>query len=446
MPYLKKIALILPRGPMYRYKTGAFGKFIRYAPLTLPTLAALIPKEMNIKVEIYDEGVEIVDKEKIQADLIGISAITGTVQRAYQYADYFRARKIPVAIGGVHATLVPEEAMQHADTVITGISVQTWPQFLKDFKEGRAKKIYIQPENVDFSGWPLPARNYYRDKKMRFVSINSVQATYGCTNRCEFCVTPYSCKGYHHRPIPEVINEIKHIKSRYIIFVDPSPIEDKMYAKELYRAMIPLKKKWVSPSTIRMVDDEELLNIAAKSGCKGLLIGFETVSDKTLLSINKSFNSLEKFYHAVKKFHEKGIAIMGCFVFGLDSDDKSVFKKTIEFVNKTNIDLPRFTVATPFPSTQFFKRMEEEERILDKNWVLYDCQHVVIKPKNMTVRELEEGHHWAWKEAYKWSSIIKRIAMSRSFLEIIVLSNYAYRRYGRNLQRFSNEIMKSDKI
>ena len=214
MTNLKKIALILPRSPLYRYKTGAFGLFIRYAPLTLPTLLALIPKNMEIEVKIYDEGVEKIDKEKIDADLIGITAITGTSKRAYLYADYFRSKNIPVVIGGVHATLLPEEASQHADSVVTGIATETWPQLLRDFKKGKMKKLYQEPEKVNYSNWPSPNRKCYNNKKAHFISVNSVQATYGCPNRCEFCVTPYSCNGYHQRPVEDVINEIKKVKSK----------------------------------------------------------------------------------------------------------------------------------------------------------------------------------------------------------------------------------------
>jgi radical SAM superfamily enzyme YgiQ (UPF0313 family) len=357
------------------------------------------------------------------------------------YADYFRSKNIPVVIGGVHATLLPEEASQHADSVVTGIATETWPQLLRDFKKGKMKKLYQEPEKVNYSNWPSPNRKCYNNKKAHFISVNSVQATYGCPNRCEFCVTPYSCNGYHQRPVEDVINEIKKVKSKYIVFVDPSPIENKEYAKKLYSAMIPLKKKWVSPSTIRMAEDEELLDIATKSGCKGLLIGFESVTDKTLLSISKGFNSLDKFYKAVNQFHDKGIAIMGCFVFGLDSDDKGVFKRTVDFINKTNIDLPRFTVSTPFPGTPFHKRMKEEGRIVEKDWLLYDCQHVVIKPKKMSEQELQDGLNWAWKETYKFRSITKRILGSRCFLEMVPFASLTYRKYGRSVKKFTKTIM-----
>lgn len=441
MREFKKLAIILTRGAVYRYKGGAFKIFIRYAPLTLPMLAALIPKDLDLEVEIYDEGVEVIDKEKIDADLVAISSITGGSMRAYAYADYFKSKGTPVVMGGVHATLCPEEAIQHVDAICCGISVETWPQLLRDFKAGTMKKIYERPEKVDFSGWPLPERDIYTSKKLRFISINSIQATYGCPNRCEFCVTPYSCSGYHHRPVEDVIEEIKQIKDKNIIFVDPSPIEDVEYAKELYSAMIPLKKQWVSPTTIRLAQDKELLDIAARSGCKGTLIGFETVSENALKKISKGFNDPDSYYTAVQKLHAKDIGVMGCFVFGLDSDDKDCFKRTIEFVNKANVDVPRFTVNTAYPGTPFYAKMKEEGRILEDDWSMHDCQHVVLQPKNMTVEELRAGHLWAWKQAYNPSSIVKRLAGSRAFLGMSILTNIAYHIYSRNLPKYTRDIM-----
>jgi radical SAM superfamily enzyme YgiQ (UPF0313 family) len=437
-----KIVLILPRGGIYRKKTGAFPIFIRYSPLTLPMLAALVPKELNATIETYDEGVEVIDKEKIKADFIAITSITGAAPRAYAYADYFRAKGIPVVIGGVHATLMPEEAAQHADAVVTGIAVDTWPQLLRDFKAGQMKKIYKVSDDISYANWPNPNREI--NKRKPFVSLNSLQATYGCSNRCEFCVTPYTCKDYKQRPIDDVINEIKKIKGKYIEFVDPSPIENVEYAKALYKALIPLKKKWVGCATTRIGRDDELLDLAAKSGCKGLLIGFESVNQNVLNNISKGFNRINKYFDLVNKLHKKHISIMGCFVFGLDTDGKDVFKNTVDFVNKANIDLPRFTVNTPFPGTRLFDRMNEGGRLTTKFWSMYDAQHVVIKPKNMTAQELQQGHHWAWKKTYKWTSIIKRLFFARSFTGVILLASYAYRHYALNLPKYDRETMSKD--
>jgi len=438
---LEKIVFLLPRGPLYRYKTGAFGRCIRYAPLTLPTLVSLIPPDIHARVEVYDEGVEVINKERIQGDLVAISSITGASQRAYAYADYFRRRGMPVVIGGVHPTLMPDEAALHADAVVTGIAVHTWPRLLRDFQKGELKARYSQDERIDFSCWPLPRRDCYSAKKLHFVTTNSVQATYGCPNQCDFCVTPYSCKGYHHRPVSDVVEEISRIRATHIAFVDPSPIEDADYAKSLYRAMIPLGKKWVSPSTIKMAADPELLELAARSGCRGLLIGFETVSPGALRGIRKGFNLASPYAEAVKKLHAKGIAIMGCFVFGLDGDDRGVFRRTVDFINEVHIDLPRFTVCTPYPGTAFYERLRGEGRIIEDNWSLYDCQHVVFRPSNMTGEELQQGLYDAWREAYRVVPTLRRILSSRSFMGMVLLMTLTYRSYGKRLPLYTREVM-----
>lgn len=437
-----KIVLLLPRGGIYRRKTGAFPIFIRYSPLTLPSLVSLIPENMDVDIETYDEGVENIDKEKIKADLVGITFITGAAPRAYAYADYFRSKGMKVVLGGVHASLSPDEAAQHADAVVTGLAVETWPQLLRDFESGKMKKLYEASEDLSYANWPEPSREINKGKK--FISINSIQATYGCTNKCEFCVTPYTCKAYKHRPIEDVIAELKNMKGKYVEFVDPSPIEDVEYAKKLYKAMIPLKKKWVGCATTRIGRDDELLDLATKAGCKGLLIGLESVTQNNLNSIRKGFNTASKYYELADKLHKRHIAIMGCFVFGLDTDEKDVFKNTVDFVNKANIDLPRYTVNTPFPGTGLYERMAKEKRLTTKFWSMYDAQHVVIKPKNMSAEELQKGHHWAWKETYKWKSILKRLAHARSFTGVLLLANYAYRHYAINLPKYDRQEMEKD--
>src|SRR5204863_9039295 len=183
-------------------------------------------------------------------------------------------------------------------------------------------------------------------------------------------------------------------------FIDLSPVEDIHYAKALYRAMIPLRMRWVGLSTTRIAEDDELLKLAARSGCRGLLIGFESISQDTLNETNKHFHAAPKYAEVVKKLHDHGIGIQGCFVFGFDNDDESVFERTVEFVDKTKIDLPRFAVATPFPNTGLYRRLEAEGRLLHKNWSLYDVEHVVLQPRKMSPERLQKGLEWAWKQSY----------------------------------------------
>ncbi|EKD27353.1 MAG: hypothetical protein ACD_79C00747G0004, partial [uncultured bacterium] len=430
-----KIALILPRAGIYRYSKGAFSKNIRYAPLTLTTLAALVPKELGASVTLYDEGIESICKENIIADIIGITSITGASVRGYAYADYFRSKGIKVIYGGVHATLLPQEAKQHADSVVIGPAYETWPEALIDAKTGCLKPFYYPPKSFDFSKIPNPNRKTL-NKIESFITINSVQAVFGCPNTCEFCVTPIVCTGYHHRPIKDVINEISSLTGKNFVFVDPSPIENINYAENLYKSIIPLKKKWTGLATTRLVKHPELMNIMEKAGCKALLIGFESLSQANVNGIRKNFNQVEEYYQLVRELHMRGIAIMGCFVHGLDEDDSSCFERTLEFVEKANIDLPRFTICTPFPGTPFFKKLKSQNRILTEYWALYDAQHVVFRPLKMSPEELLEGHHQIWKKAYSLSSIAKRLSASRCFLNISVLTNFAYRRYAKNLPKY----------
>ncbi len=410
-----RIAFVLPRGPLYRHGSGAFGRGIRYAPLTMPTLVGMIPEDVAVEATVCDEGVETVRADQIRADLVALTSITGASPRAFAYADHFRARGIPVVMGGVHATLAPEEAAEHADAVVTGVAVETWPRLLRDFVAGRLERRYDAGEHVPFARWPLPRRDCYASRRRRFITVNSVQATYGCPCRCEFCVTPHSCRGYHHRPVEEVVEDVRAIRARHFVFVDPSPIEDRAYALALYRALTPLGRRWVSPSTIRMAFDDELLTAAAASGCRGLLIGFESVSQASLDGIGKRFNEANEFAAAVRRFHAAGVAVMGCFVFGLDGDDEGVFERTVEFVERTAVDLPRFTVCTPYPGTDLHRRLESEGRILERNWLMYDCQHVVIRPARMSAQRLQAGLEWAWRQCYTPRSIASRLARAPRF-------------------------------
>jgi radical SAM superfamily enzyme YgiQ (UPF0313 family) len=281
-------------------------------------------------------------------------------------------------------------------------------------------------------------------KHKHFITINSVQAVFGCPNSCEFCVTPVVCGKYEMRPVQQVVSDIGSIDGRHFTFVDPSPIENVRYALELYKAIIPLHKQWTGLATTRLVKHKDLMDAMERSGCKGLLIGLESLSQSTNDGIGKSFNTVAEYYRLASELHDRGIAIMGCFVHGLEGDGPDCFDRTLEFVERAKIDLPRFTVCTPFPGTPFFERLRQEGRILTENWALYDAQHVVFKPKNLTVEQLASGHHRTWREAYRLTHIIDRLTASRCFLQYSVLANIGYRLYGKSLPKYSDLWMETD--
>lgn len=428
------IVFILPRGPLYRYKKGIFKKNLQYAPLTLTTLASLVPAELNAHISIIDEGIEEIPSE-INADLVCISAITGSVNRAYVIADALREKGITVVLGGVHPTLMPFEAQQHADSVVVGFAEKTFPQLLNDFRHQRLQKFYMQHDEISLDNLPHPRRDLL--KLDRYIISETVQATRGCINNCDFCVVPVAWKRMmYFRPVHEVIEEIERLPGREFLFLDVSPIENKEYAKKLMRALIPLKKKWASPLTIKITKDQELFNLAVKSGCRAVLIGFESVNETTIKGIGKGFNIVEEYRQSIQQLHDHNIAIMGCFVFGCDTDDTSVFKRTVDFVIENNIDLPRYTTYTPFPGTPLYNRLAQDERIVERNWDYYDGQHVVFKPARMSQQQLREGIHWAWENSYSFSSIYKRLSRSGCSVAISIAANLGYRFYAKKLSQY----------
>src|SRR5437016_3907085 len=298
-----KIQLLSPAGEIHRNSTGIFRTSLRYAPLTLTTLAAMVPEELDAEITIQDEGVQPLDLD-FEKSLVGITAITGTSLRAYQIADELRAKGHTVVFGGVHATLLPDEAAQHADAVVIGYAEESWPRLLRDFAAGRLQKRYTQATGRVLNV-PI-ARRDLLDKK-KYVTVHSIEATRGCPHKCDFCAVPAAWANiYAHRPIADVVAELSTFADRKAIFIDLSPVEDIHYAKALYAAMIPLRMRWVGLATTRVAEDDELLKLAAQSGCRGLLIGFESISQSTLEETRKGFHKASDYRTIVKRLHDHG--------------------------------------------------------------------------------------------------------------------------------------------
>ena len=431
-----RVVLISPKGPLYRHRGGIWKKSLRYQPLTLTTLAALIPPELPIDVELIDEGIADVPAN-LQADLVGLTVITGTAMRAYELAAGFRRRGIKVVLGGPHVTLIPEDAQPRADAIVVGYAEDSWPQLLRDFCANKMLPRYNQAPGLDIGGRPFPRRDLL--PSAHFLTNNVFEATRGCVHSCDFCVVPTAWgKKPFHKPVQEVVADITQHGARKLIFIDLNLVAHRGYALELFRALIPLKLQWYGLATVLLASDPELLELCARSGCRGLLMGLESISPANLRLTHKSFNSPENYGLVVERLHAHGIALQGCFVFGLDEDEPDVFLKTAEFAVQARIDLPRFAVVTPFPNTGLYKRLESEGRILTKNWELYDAQHVVFQPAKMTVNQLQLGVESAWKHAYSYRSIVRRIRHSPAPWPVKLGTNLGYRFYAHNLSRFYN--------
>ncbi|MEJ2097991.1 MAG: radical SAM protein, partial [Deltaproteobacteria bacterium] len=326
----------------------------------------------------------------------------------YRIAQKFRDRGVPVVLGGIHPTMMPQEAGRYADAVVRGEAESTWPQVLADVKSDRLKAQYVAGGFHSLAHLPMPRRDLLNRKAYFF--IKTVQTTRGCPFDCEFCsVTAFYGRTYRTRPVADVVREIESMGGGHNYFVDDNIIGRPDYAKKLFQALKPMKIKWFSQASLNITKDRDLLRLAAESGCGGLFIGFESLSQDTLKSLGKSPNSVKQYQAAVKAIHDQGIGIQGSFIFGADTDDHSVFSNVLRFTEKAHIEAAIFSVLTPFPGTKIFNKLQTENRILHHNWELYDMNHVVFKPRKMTPAQLQDGLIWAYRRLYGYPGIIKRL-------------------------------------
>jgi len=416
-----KILLIHPQNYLQRHSTGIYGRSLRYAPLTMPTLKALVPPELNCDIRIVDEMAEELDFN-LQADLVGITAITGTACRAYQIADKFRAKGIPVVLGGVHPTLRTGESLLHADAVVRGYAERTWPRLLRDFAVGRMERLYEDSEPFDPSLIPSPDRSSI--SRRDYVGWCTVEMSRGCSNKCDFCISHRFHSNYVCRQIPDVIEEIKSLRSKLVFFLDPNLIGDRDHAKEFFTELAKLRKWWMGCASLDIADDPELLEIMAKSGCRGLLMGFESIRPEALAASGKSVNIGKKYADLVDILHDHGILVQACFVLGFDTDDSSVFEEAADYIVNAKFDLPQISIYTPFPGTPVFDKLEKQGRILTRNWSLYNGQNVVFRPLRMTAGELERGADFVRKKAYSWTALSRRLMVKPLWVKPLVLSSY----------------------
>ncbi len=431
-----RIALLSPKGPLYRHRGGIFGRSLRYAPLTLTTLAAYVPEELGARIEILDEGIGDVDPDGLEADLVGITVITGNAPRAYELADRLRARGIPSCWAGRTRRSLPDEAQAHADAVVVGYAEQTWPELLRDFAAGRLRPRYVQDPGLSLAGPAVPAARPARPAELPHPRglrghpllrprLRVLRRADGLGAQA----VPEAGRGGGGRhPAARARGSSSSSTSTWspTRATRPSSSRRSSRCASAGTASRPPSSRWSAT----------LLELAARSGCRGLLMGLESLCEASLGQTRKGFNDPERYRDMVADLHRHGIALMGCFAFGLDGDTPDVFERTAHFAIDAAIDLPRFAIVTPFPGTPLHRRLEAEGRILTRDWSLYDAQHVVFRPKGMTPEQLQAGHERAWRKAYAWRSIASRLLRSRVAPHVSLAANVGYRFYARNLHRF----------
>lgn len=392
--------------------------------LAFPILVALTPQDHDI--ELVEGGHSEIDYNK-NYDLVGITTVTRYSLLAYEIADEFRKRGVKVVVGGWHVSALPQEAKQHADSVVIGEAEETWPMLIRDLENGKLKPFYKPKHPVNPENFPHPRIGIF-PKKIR----TSVQATRGCPYGCEFCaINSFKFRNkFRMRPIDDVIEDIMALHNRGFFFIDSSLTINPSYTKELFKQMKGLNKRFYAYGNSDVLGrDDELLKLSNEAGCYSWFIGLESVCQESLINIKKKTNRVNDYSSSIKKIHDHGISVMGSFIFGFDYDKMDVFDDTDDFIRKSELDMPVFQILTPFPDTALFNRFDEEGRLLTKDWSKYDLEQAVFQPKNMSAEELENGYGRLLIKQYSLSRNIPRMIKSMKlgpniFLGTTAMNNF----------------------
>jgi len=389
----------------------------------LAQIAALTPPEFEISIS--DENISIVDLHK-NVDLVGITTLTQTANRAYEIADSYRARGIKVVLGGIHASVLPEEASRHADSVVIGEAEGIWPIVIDDFKSNSLKTIYRQDKRPNLINLPVPRRDLFAQAS--YLLPQTIVTTRGCPHKCSFCsVTTFMGHTYRCRPIEEIIKEIELFNTnKPILFLDDNITGNPKFAKELFRALIPYKINWAGQCSVTIAKDDELLKLAAASGCILLAIGFESISPTSLTLVGKKANWVDKYEADIRKIHSHGIGIHGFFIFGFDEEDDSVFNRTLRFAQKMKLESAQFSLLRPYPGTALYESLDKAGRLLTKDWSKYG-DGLMFEPKSMSKDKLEKGQLWTFLKFYSLPSIFKRVGLIRRHMVKLWAVNLYYR-------------------
>ena len=399
-----KVKLILPalseaESPFWRPI-----KYSLFPPLGLATLAAYLSPEDE--VELQDQHVEKLNLDDYP-DLVIIQVYITNAYRAYAIADLYRKKGSYVCLGGLHVTSLPQEAAPHADSIFLGPGEETFPNFLNDFRNKRPQKEYKSAIRT-LNNIPPIRRDLI--KRHKYLVPNSIVVTRGCPHHCDFCYKDAFFEGgksFYTQLVDDALNEIDRLPGKHLYFLDDHLLGNSKFTSELFSGMQGMNRVFQGAATIDSILRGNLIEKAAEAGMRSVFIGFETFSKENLKQSNKKQNLEKDYIKAVNRLHDLGIMINGSFVFGLDEDDTDVFKRTVDWGVKNSITTSTYHILTPYPGTKLFSDMENQNRILTKNWDLYDTRNVVYKTKNLSAEQLKAGYDWAYKEFYSWPNIIK---------------------------------------
>ena len=385
-------------------------RVFRFSMLTPLAVAAAAPDFVDCR--IIDESVEPVDLDS-DADVVGLSFMTFNAPRAYELARAFKQRGKTVILGGYHPSLMPEEAIRHGDAVCIGDADANLPPMMEDFRRGSLRRFYRQ--TCDRFGGRRVNRALLRERE--YLTPAVVQATRGCRFGCEFCsIAAFSRRHFQTRPVAEVLEEIRALPGRCFLFMDDNLVADPEYARELFEGLVPMQRRWFAQVGVHVTRDAVFLDLMRRSGCRGVFVGFESLSQASLDGAAKSFNRAEVYAEAIRRFHDRGIAVMGAIVLGFDQDSPQTLERTAQFLREAGLDALQLTLLTPLPGTPLFARLSAEGRIFDCDWEHYDLGHLVFRPARLLAGQLTATHAGLLRDFYSWPAILRRLRCQWRYL------------------------------
>ncbi|UCE03692.1 MAG: radical SAM protein [Candidatus Latescibacterota bacterium] len=402
-----KLLLIAPAGLEVQ---GVKGKHVHH--LNLAVVAALAEPYFD-EIQIVEEEFERLDPNE-SADLVGITMMTCQAPRGYWIADHFRSRGVRVICGGSHASFMVEECLEHFDSVVVNEVEMVWKDLMADFSADRLQPVYQSHQLIDLADLPIPRKDLFRNTG---TTLNAMvaQTGRGCPLGCNFCtVTLMYGRKFRTRPVEHVVEEIRRYPSKLFFFVDDNIFLSHKYAYELFEALIPLKIKWGSQASLELIcKDEKLLQLAARSGCMSLFVGFESIDQQTLNRAHKSFNKVDRFDAHIAMLRKYGINVVGAFIFGFESDTPETFQKTFDFAMRNRLAMVNTGILTPFPGTDVFLNAEREGRLVDRDWEHYTGGNLVWAHPTIAKEEMEEAYLQFRRRFYSWRSIARRFWANR---------------------------------
>lgn len=409
-----KVKMILPalteaKSPYFRPI-----KYSPFPPLGLAALAAHHPPEDEITLQ--DEHVETLNLDD-EPDLVVIQVYITSAHRAYALADHYRNKGAYVCLGGLHVTSLPDEAAPHSDSIFLGPGDDTWPTFLKDFRDGAPHKIYASRTRT-IENAPPPRRDLI--KRHLYLVPNSIVVSRGCPHHCDFCYKDAFFKGgksFYTLAVDEALAEIDSLPGRHLYFLDDHLFGNPRFASALFEGMRGMNRLWQAAGTVKSILETDLIEKAAASGLRSLFVGFETLNPDNLRLDNKIQNLGRDYDAAIRRLHDLGVMVNGSFVFGMDGDDESVFDRTVAWAVPQGIETATFHILTPYPGTALHDRIQSQSRILTEDWDLYDTRHAVFQPAGMSTTALENGYWHAYKEFYRWDNIFASAAAQDNLIE-----------------------------